>query len=172
MLLLIVSLRKTPLIARQSLEYPIAPGARLYLPLDSTILRNLTMCLGNICILPKIPLFILDQNPRGRMWLNENDSRYLFIIWLKSLQLNLNIKKKKKQKKRAGVGSLTIKRAAFATDQSLSLNSLLRLRKLSISQGKGNCHNNKNVRLGRVSLRMQSLDPPPQVILPLCSKRP
>ncbi|KAL7768035.1 hypothetical protein ACKLNR_002336 [Fusarium oxysporum f. sp. zingiberi] len=138
MLLLIVSLRKTPLIARQSLEYPIAPGARLYLPLDSTILRNLTMCLGNICILPKIPLFILDQNPRGRMWLNENDSRYLFIIWLKSLQLN----------------------------------SLLRLGKLLISQGKGNCHNNKNVRLGRVSLRMQSLDPPPQVILPLCSQRP
>ncbi|KAK2479338.1 hypothetical protein H9L39_08712 [Fusarium oxysporum f. sp. albedinis] len=89
------------------------------------------------------------------MWLNENDSRYLFIIWLKS-----------------GVGSLTIKRAAFATDQSLSLNSLLRLGKLLISQGKGNCHNNKNVRLGRVSLRMQSLDPPPQVILPLCSQRP
>lgn len=105
----ILSLSQSYTSLGQSLEYPIAPGARLYLPLDSTILRNLTMwsvvpsliylfwsssiwphafvrffiSLGNICILPKIPLFILDRNPRSRMWLNENDSRYLFIIWLK-----------------------------------------------------------------------------------------
>jgi hypothetical protein len=39
--------------------------------------------LGHICILPKIPLFILDQNPRVRMWLNENEPRDLFMIRLK-----------------------------------------------------------------------------------------